>query len=198
MTYGLLPEPDWATCTEEVLWPFVAAHLAADGIPTVLVGGAVAAIYSHGGYRSGDLDLVIEGRAIPPAQLTTSLAKIGFTKQGRHFRHPLCPQLFIEFVPGPVAIGNDFRIALEERQVSGQTIRLLAPTECVKDRLASFTYFRSRECLEQALLVASACPVDQDRLQTWATREGAEARLAYNEFLNLLQSRTASEPPLPT
>lgn len=49
-------EINFASCTEEELWKYVASHLSKKGIDTVLVGGAVAAIYSNGLYRSGDLD----------------------------------------------------------------------------------------------------------------------------------------------
>lgn len=54
-----MKEPDWKTCSEEQLWKYVAAHLAKNGIDTILVGGAVVAIYSEGAYKSGDLDFVL-------------------------------------------------------------------------------------------------------------------------------------------
>jgi ABC-type transport system substrate-binding protein len=53
-----LKEPDWKNCTEKELWEYVASHLSKNGIDTILVGGAVVAIYTEGLYRSGDLDLV--------------------------------------------------------------------------------------------------------------------------------------------
>jgi hypothetical protein len=51
-------EPRWASATEEEVWEFVAWHLAKNGIQTLLVGGAVVAIYTKGLYQSGDLDFV--------------------------------------------------------------------------------------------------------------------------------------------
>ena len=53
-----MKEPQWSVATEEEVWKFVAWHLAKNGIETILVGGAVAAIYSEGIYKSGDLDEV--------------------------------------------------------------------------------------------------------------------------------------------
>lgn len=44
-------------CSEKELWEFVAVHLKKNGIDTILVGGAVVAIYSNGLYHSGDLDM---------------------------------------------------------------------------------------------------------------------------------------------
>ncbi len=48
-----MKEPNWVTANEETVWKFVAWHLAKNGIDTILVGGAVAAIYSDGIYKSG-------------------------------------------------------------------------------------------------------------------------------------------------
>ena len=48
-----MKEPNWKNCTEEDVWKYVGWHLAKNGIETILVGGAVAAIYSEGAYKSG-------------------------------------------------------------------------------------------------------------------------------------------------
>jgi hypothetical protein len=50
---------EFSNCSELELWEYVCSRLKNDGINTVLVGGAVVAIYSKGAYRSGDLDIVI-------------------------------------------------------------------------------------------------------------------------------------------
>lgn len=52
--------PDWQRCTEAELWRYVAWHLEGEGIRSVLVGGAVVAIYTEGLYRSGDLDMIAD------------------------------------------------------------------------------------------------------------------------------------------
>ena len=75
------------TCTEEELWKYVASHLKKQGIDTILVGGAVAAIYSNGLYRSGDLDFVKLDFLV--SGLDKAMSGIGFKKHGgRHFIHP--------------------------------------------------------------------------------------------------------------
>ena len=51
-------EPNWENCNERELWQYVAWHLDGEGIYSVLVGGAVVAIYTEGLYQSGDLDMV--------------------------------------------------------------------------------------------------------------------------------------------
>jgi len=55
-------------------------------------------------------------------------------------------------------------------------LRLLSPTDCVKDRLANYYYHGDRQSLEQALLVAKTTPVDLGEIERWSAAEGmAEA-----------------------
>ena len=90
-----MKEPDWKTADEEVIWKYVAWHLAESGINTVLVGGAVCAIYSEGAYQSGDLDFV--SISIMDHKIPEILESIGFKrKPGRHYEHPES-RFFIEF-----------------------------------------------------------------------------------------------------
>jgi hypothetical protein len=140
---------DFKSCTEEELWKYVAAHLKRKGIDTVLVGGAVVSIYSDGAYKSGDLDFVLTKmfqKGLPEA-----MEEIGFRNEGsRHYIHPECSHLFIEFSSSFLEIGEDNNITADEVEVDGVIIKILSPTDCVKDRLASYIHFKARECLDQA------------------------------------------------
>lgn len=115
------------------------------------------------------------------------MQELGFKAEGRHFRHPECKHLFVEFLPGPLAIGNNYRIKPVARKVERKKLLLLSPTDCVCDRLASFIYFKSRDSLEQALLVAVEQPIDLDRVKKWCRAEGAEEQ--FREFLGILKRR---------
>ncbi len=165
----MTPRIDLATCTEARLWRFVGSHLESRGIKTVLVGGAVVAVYTDGAYRSGDLDFVLEREA--DDRITSAMAEIGFQLRGRHFAHPECEHLFVEFVPGPVGIGQDLSIVPRIERVGHLELKILSPTDCVRDRLASAIHFRARECLEQAVLVAQAHDVDWERIEAWCRAE---------------------------
>lgn len=68
--------PDWKHCSEAELWRYVAWHLEGAGIRSVLVGGAVVAIYTEGLYRSGDLDLVMD--SFDRGHLKKLLGELGF------------------------------------------------------------------------------------------------------------------------
>lgn len=177
--------PNWKTCTEEELWKYVASHLAKNGIHTILVGGAVVSVYTDGLYRSGDLDLVLD--TVLAKNLPQLMAEIGFKLEvGRHYKHPACSHLFVEFASPPASIGEDSRITPAERKVDGTIIRIYSPTDCVRDRLASYIHFKARDCLDQAVLVAQAHPVDLDKIKKWCRAEGAPT--AYEEFVGLVRS----------
>lgn len=184
-----MKEPNWSSCTEEQLWKYVAWHLAGHGIESILVGGAVVAVYSKGAYKSGDLDFIVTN--FDAKKIATVLQELGFKKEGRHFIHPRCKHLFVEFPVGPLAIGSDYRIQPEVNVVNRRKIMILSPTDCVKDRLASYVYFKSRDALEQALLVAEAQPIELAEIKRWCKKEGVEAQ--FNEFAQLLEKRTPSK-----
>ena len=176
------------SCTESELWEYVASRLQQNGIESVLVGGAVVSIYSSGAYRSGDLDLIVG--ALFRDRLPKAMASIGFQKKGRHYIHPSCSHLFVEFPPGPLAIGDDTSIQPDQKAVNGAVIKILSPTDCIRDRLASFIHFRSRDALDQAVLVARTQPFDINRIRSWCLKEKAEG--AWEEFRRLLAQASGS------
>lgn len=180
-----MKEPDWSTCTQEELWKYVATHLAKNDIDTILVGGAVVSIYTDGAYQSGDLDFVLLG--ILNQKLPKVMAAIGFkVERSRHYSHPDCKHLLVEFAPGPPGIGEDHGISPAEVVSEGRRIKLYSPTDCIRDRLASYIHFKARECLDQAVLVARRHRFDAGKVKKWCESEGGAE--AYREFAALLRS----------
>lgn len=178
--------PDWKHCTEQELWHYVGWHLESAGIRSVLVGGAVVSIYTEGLYRSGDLDLVLDDSC--REQLTEVLAGIGFVpSQSRYFKHPSCSHLFIEFPRGPVEIGEEFPIVPDEIEVAGKMLRLLSPTDSVKDRLAGYIHWKSRSYFDQAVLICrrQLQRVDIIAVRDWCEKEGG--KVAFEELKNQLE-----------
>ncbi len=180
-----MQEPDLKNCSEEELWRYVAWHLEGAGIRSVLVGGAVVAIHTEGLYRSGDLDLVPDdaGRT----RLAEVLSQIGFVpSRSRYFKHPSCQHLFLEFPRGPVEIGEQFPVVPMEIEVDGRILRLLSPTDSVKDRLAGYIHWKSRANFDQAVLICrrQVEKSDLDAVRRWCEREGGES--AYQELLAIL------------
>lgn len=160
---------------------FIYEALKKGGIDAVLVGGACVSIYSKNRYQSYDLDFVTYEEL---KEIEKILEPIGFWRTGRCFSHKDCPYL-IDFVNPPIAIGNEPIKDFKTLNTSSGSLQLLTPTDCVKDRLASFFYWNDAQALEQALLVSEAHKIDLEDLKRWAKAEGHSKKL--KEFLNSLK-----------
>jgi len=97
----------------------------------------------------------------------------------------------LEFPKGPVEIGEEFPIVPDEVEYEGRTIRILSPTDCVKDRLAAYIHWGSRDCFDQALLVSrrQSSRVDLENIRKWCASEGGSS--AYAELIESLEEEGA-------
>ncbi|MFH1027349.1 MAG: hypothetical protein V1791_05035 [Pseudomonadota bacterium] len=149
---------------------YIADHLRGKGIETVLVGGACISIYSANEYSSFDLDFIITGSSTRQ-KVRAALAEINFTEESRYFVNPHTP-FFVEFPTGPLAIGDEPPSAISTLRFATGNLRLLSPTDCVKDRLAGFYHWKDQQSLEQALLIARDHPIDREEVRRWSVNEG--------------------------
>lgn len=149
---------------------FVQSHLRERGIEVVLSGGACVSIYTSNRYVSMDLDFV-NVRFAKLRDIRAAMQEIGFHEEGRHFENPDA-ELVIEFPQGPLAVGEEPVKEVEERQLATGVLRMISPTDCVKDRLAAYYHWADLQCLEQACLVAAANVVDLEELERWSKIEG--------------------------
>ena len=177
---------DEDTSLEDVA-ALVCTTLETHGISVVLSGGAVVSIYSDAEYVSDDLDFIPTGLA---RKVDSAMESLGFEKQQRHWTHPRS-RYWVEFPPGPVAIGEETIRTFAERETRTGTLRLLAPTECVMDRLAWYFHDADTQCFEQALRVATLQPVDLDRIERWARRERPHGKERFREFERRLREDTS-------
>lgn len=158
---------------------FVSNHLRSHGIEVVLSGGACVAIYSNGAYLSLDLDF-IETHFTKRKELRTTLAKIGFSEQNRYFCNSET-DFFLEFPAGPLAVGSEPVKEISTLVLSTGTLKLISPTDCVKDRLAAYYFWDDRQSLQQAILVARQhVVVDLREIERWSKKEGK-----YEEFYKI-------------
>ena len=171
--------------TEEDLWKYVGKHLADNGFDAVLVGGAVVSIYTDGAYESGDLDFIIQN--ISKEKLPNVMKEIGFIKTGKNYINPECMHLFVEFPTGPLGIGEDYNIEEVRVEFEGTKIKILSPTDCIKDRLASYIHWNAEECLDQAIMVAKAHKHNTASIKRWCI--GENALDAFKEFQKQLKAR---------
>jgi hypothetical protein len=148
---------------------FVCSHLNANGISTVLSGGACVTIYSQNRYQSYDL-YFIEREYTTRKQLKQALAKIDFYEENRYFKHT-DTDYYIEFPSGPLSIGSEPVKEIKELTFETGTLTLLSPTDCVKDRLAAFYHWDDLQALEQAKMVAQNHRIDLDEIGRWSKVE---------------------------
>ena len=120
-------------------------------------------------------------------RLEEALAEIGFKPTlSRYFKHPECSHLFLEFPRGPVEIGEEYPVTPDEINLDGRKLRLLSPTDSVKDRLAGYIHWKSRANFDQALLICQRQKqrVDLGIVRNWCHREGGMA--AFEELMSRL------------
>jgi len=156
--------------TQAELAAYVHDHLRKSGIEVVLSGGAAVGIYSSGEYVSRDIDLV-NARFAGVGKIEKAMAEIGFTAIGRHYEHPETDHI-VEFPPGPLHFGDGRAAEVQEMKFRTGTLRIISPTDCIKDRLAHYYHWGDRQCLQQAILVASRHMIDLNVIQSWSRAEG--------------------------
>lgn len=165
-----------ARMSPEELAAFVCQSLADAGITVTLTGGGCVAVWSKGEYISRDLDFVEQG-TVPRREIRAVLKGLGFKEEGRYFAHP-GTEFVIEFPSGPLAVGDEPVGEISEIRTATGRLRLLSPTDCVKDRLAAYFHWNDRQALEQALLVAKTQRVNLEEIQRWSKAEGASEKFA--------------------
>jgi hypothetical protein len=105
------------------------------------------------------------------------LERLGFRRDGRHFRHPRTPYI-VEFLNPPLSVGDEPVREVREIRRGKRTLKLLSPTDCVKDRLAAFYHWNDRPSLEQALLVGRGNDIDLREVGRWSRAEGMKEKYA--------------------
>lgn len=178
----------------ETLAAIVSEALEQGGVGAVLCGGAVVSIYSHNAYQSHDLDFVTSDGV---RRIEAVMTGLGFVRgKGRHFAHP-GTEFAVEFPAGPVMIGDAPVTEIARHATPAGVVRLLTPTDSVKDRLAAFLHWNDRQGVEQAVQIIQRQAVDLGKVETWALSEPGEARDRYalvRERLRLAAIPTTTEP----
>ncbi|MCB0119936.1 MAG: hypothetical protein KDD72_12955 [Anaerolineales bacterium] len=151
---------------------YVQDALQADGIQVVLSGGSVVSFYSDNRYVSKDLDL-INASFSRRSKIKAVMERFGFTEKGRYFIHPETA-FFIEFPDGPLSVGEEPVKEVSEFELSTGLLRILSPTDCVKDRLCAFYFWNDLQGLTQAILVIKSQQVDLKEIKRWSKVEGKE------------------------
>lgn len=161
----------------------VCEHCRRQGIDVVLSGGACVSIYTQNRYLSYDLDFVLS-EFLSRKRMRMVMEPLGFKEDGRHFRSPDTPFL-VEFLLPPLAVGGEPVREIRTLRRGASTLRLLSPTDCVKDRLAAFYHWNDRQSLDQALAVCRAAEIDLAEVKRWSVSEGM--RNQFHRFMKELE-----------
>ena len=124
---------------------YVQDSLQVDGIQVVLSGGSAVSFYSSNKYVSKDLDLINTSFS-RRSKIKTVMEGLGFHEQGRYFIHPETT-FFVEFPDGPLSVGEEPVKEVSEFALATGTLRILSPTDCVKDRLCAFYFLNDLQGL---------------------------------------------------
>lgn len=156
--------------TQGELGALIQSSLREKGIEVILSGGAAVAIHSSNKYVSKDLDL-INVYGVNRRKIRDTMTAIGFYEEGRYFKHP-DSQFFVEFPPGPLSIGEEPVKQIVEKKLSTGVLKVISPTDCVKDRLAAYYHWGDQQSLLQAILVAQRNEINIDEIRSWSRVEG--------------------------
>jgi hypothetical protein len=173
---------NWTTITLEDLAGYISEELRKRDIDAILVGGACVTIYSKNRYQSYGLDFITydDMRKVKSALLE------GFSKKHKHYQHPEC-NWYIEFVFPPVAIGGEPVRDFNEIKTFLGTIKLLRPTDSVKDRLAAFYHWDDNQALEQAIGIYREQDIKLEEVENWSKKNQLEKFKIFKRKLNTKQ-----------
>ena len=148
---------------------YISDYLRKNGIETVLSGGACVTIYTNNKYLSYDLDFVLPVY-VNRNKIRGVLEKIEFYEEGRYFKHK-DTRYFIDFLAPPLSIGEEPVKTISSIRKGRMVLKLLSPTDSVKDRLAAFYHWNDKPSLDQAILVSKDNKVDLKEIERWSINE---------------------------
>ena len=141
-------------------------------IKVVLSGGSAVSFYSSDQYVSKDLDLINVSFA-KRSEIKLVMEKLGFKEKGRYFINPET-QFFVEFPDGPLSVGEEPVREISEFELATGILKIISPTDCVKDRLCAYYFWNDQQGLAQAILVSKSQNVNLKEIKRWSKTEGKE------------------------
>lgn len=162
---------------------YVCSELEKSDINVVLSGGSCVEIYSRGDYTSYDLDLINRYNETF-FKIKKAMLNLGFKEEGKYFIHE-DTKYFIEFPSGPLGVGDEPVNKIDEIKTKYGILKLLTPTDCVKDRLAAYFHWDDEQSLTQAVWVASKNDIDLKNIEKWSIKEQSIEK--FNNFKNNIE-----------
>ncbi|OVE74800.1 hypothetical protein BVX97_06310 [bacterium E08(2017)] len=149
---------------------YISTAFQKEDINVVLSGGSCVSIYSHNQYVSMDLDFV-NAAFTKRDKIKSVMQSLGFQEKERYFQND-DTDFLVEFPPGPLGVGEEPVQQIDEIITETGALRIISPTDCVKDRLTWYYHDNDNECLRQAVLVARNNEIDIKEVKRWSKGEG--------------------------
>jgi len=108
------------------------------------------------------------------------MAAIGFYREANQFFHQAA-RFYVEFPPGPLAIGSDYQIRPVELSIRGMRLLCLSATDSCRDRLTAYFHWNDRQSLGVAVRIAARNDVNLEDIRRWSEQERALPR--FERFL---------------
>jgi len=123
------------------------------------------------------------------------MEQLGFTeyKMKRYFIHKET-SLFIEFPRGPLGVGDAPIKDISSRKTATGTLKLLTPTNCIKDRLSAYYHWDDRQSLDQTIWVAMENEFDIKSIERWSMHENMMEK--YQDFRESIMALKEAEERL--
>jgi len=169
----------------EELASYVCSELEKRDIKVILSGGSCMELYTNAMYSSYDIDFVMQ-YSYSVSQIEKTMLELGFKIDGKYYVLD-DSKFFIEILTPPVAVGDEFLNNFASRNTKLGILKLLTPTDCVKDRLCGCFLHNDKHCFEHALAVASKNTIDIDNLKKWSENEDKSIQKGVKDFIFSLE-----------
>jgi hypothetical protein len=180
-------KPNFKTMKPIEIASYVCEELLKIDVKTTLSGGFCVEVYSFGEYTSMDIDL-IDQSINKHNEIKKKMEELGFKQEGKNFRHADTAYT-VEFPSSPLAIGQELirEEDIAEIETEYGVLRIITPTDSVKDRLAAYYHWKDERSLEQAILIASKHNVDFESIKNWSLLEDSKDK--FELFIKRFKAR---------
>ncbi len=88
----------------------------------------------------------------------------------------------IDILTPPLSVGRQKIIDFNTIEIDHMVLKLLSPTDSVKDRLAAFYFWNDRQALGQAIMIQKDNEINLNDVRVWSEMGGELEK--FNYFLN--------------
>ncbi|MFH1830349.1 MAG: hypothetical protein ABH871_06195 [Pseudomonadota bacterium] len=159
-------------------------HLEKAGFDPVLTGKACAGVYMGAQQKPKAIEFVVKEYNVN--ELDDAMKKIGFKLTSMNTYENKRSPFDIVFLPPPLTVGDDLVDDVVMVRARPGKVKLLNPTDCVRQRLSVYYRWGDADALAEAVQVAKRNDIDMELVKRWSEWEWASDR--YEEFVKALKS----------